>query len=237
MDAFNLILKESIAIIKSFMVKQNFCLIGSNESPNAKDDSLPAVLLIPGYMCRKGCFIEFYTKLVSCGFRVFMHEPSLLTSSIKKHSRQLRKYILKIKKEYDLKSLFVIGYSMGGLIARDTFADGWDGEFSFITHLYTVATPNNGTIMSNFGIGTCTNEMKPGSSFIRELNTRDIHCRAKITCYSAELDGIILTDKNVNLDGCRTFKVSNVGHMSIIDDPSFHDHLIEDIRQFININQ
>lgn len=237
MDAFSIILKESVAIIKSFMVKQNFCLIGSNESPNVSDDSLPAVLLIPGYMCRKGCFIELYTKLVSSGFRVFMHEPSLLTSSIKRHSKQLREYVLKIKKEYNLNSLFVIGYSMGGLIARDTFADEWNDEFSLITQLYTIATPNNGTIISYFGIGLCMNEMKPGSSFIRELNTRDIHWRAKITCYSAQLDGIILTDKNVNLAGCRAFTVPYVGHMSVIDDQRFHDHIVEDMRQFINRNQ
>jgi hypothetical protein len=166
-----------------------------------------------------------------------MHEPSLLTSSIKKHAQQLRKYVLDIKKDYKLDSLFVIGYSMGGLIARETFADEWDTEFSFITQLYTVATPNNGTVMSYFGIGTCTNEMKPGSSFITILNTKDIYHRRKITCYSAQLDGIILTDKNVNLAGCRAFMVPHVGHMSIIDDPRFHDHLVEDIRQFINTNQ
>lgn len=237
MDAFSIILKESVAIIKSFTIKQNFCLIGSNESPNVSDDSLPAVLLIPGYMCRKGCFIELYTKLVSSGFRVFMHEPSLLTSSIKRHSKYLKRYVLKIKKEYNLNSLFVIGYSMGGLIARQTFAEDWDNEFNFITQLYTIATPNNGTIISYFNIGSCMNEMKPGSSFIRELNTKDIYYRRKITCYSAELDSIILTDRSVNLIGCRAFVIPQVGHMSIIDDSCFHDHLIKDISRFVDTNQ
>lgn len=237
MNAFNLIIKESIAIFRSFIIKQNFCLINSNHCSNANDASRPAVLLIPGYMCKKGCFIELYNKLISCGFRVFMHEPSLLTSSIKRHSKQLREYVLQIKEEFKLDSLSVIGYSMGGLIARETFADGWDDEFSFIDQLYTIATPNNGTIMSYFGIGTCTREMIPGSKFIRELNTKDIHYRHKITCYSAELDGIILTDKNVNLSGCRAFTIPFVGHMSIIDDPCFHTHLVEDLRQFTNTNQ
>lgn len=237
MNILNLIAKESIAILKSFAVKQNFCLIGGDRSPNASDDSLPAVLLIPGYMCRIGCFNDLYTRLVSSGFRVFLHQPRLFTNSIKHHSKLLREAILELKSQYNLKNLFVIGYSMGGLISRDALADGWDDEFNFVNKLYTVATPNNGTIMAHFGIGDCTSEMTPNSRFIKELNTRDIHYRHKIICYSAELDGILLTDKNVNLSGCSSFKIDDVGHMAIIDDPRFHQHIIENMLKSTHKNQ
>lgn len=237
MNALSLIYKESLAIIRSFTVTQPFCLIGGNESPNANDESAPAVLLIPGYMCSKGCFNDIYTALILSGFRVFLHEPEFYTRSIKEHSQSLKRRLRQIKKDFKVNNLFIIGYSMGGLISRNAMHNKWDNEFSFVSHLYTIATPNNGTPMSRFGIGDCTNEMTPKSEFINELNEKDYKFRNRITCYSAALDGIIISDRNAYLSGSRSFRINDVGHMSIIDDPSFHTHIISDmLQQHIKIN-
>lgn len=229
MDVLNLIAKESYAIIKSFTISQNFYLTASDQSNNAHDAEAPAILLVPGYMCKPGCFNELYKVLVESGYRVFIYRPKAYTISIKQHSKSLAEFIRKIKKQYPIDSLTILGYSMGGLIARDTMALKWDTEFNFVNRVITVATPHNGTIMAYAGIGECVKEMVPGSVFLTILGHEDCRYRHKITCFTADLDGLVFNEKSASLSGSKVIRVNNVGHMSIVDEKAFHDKLLQEL--------
>lgn len=224
MTSFNSLAKETFSMAKSFMVDQPLeSLIHTFDQVNT-DSTAPAVLLVPGYLERPGCFVALHTALTEQGFRVFVYRPQNFFCSINQHAQKVLALIKLLTREHRVKSLTLIGHSMGGLISRTVAQSLWKGP-SVLKSVITVGTPNSGTILSYLGIGRCTTEMVPGSSFLAQLNQGDEKFRQRMVAFVAEDDLLVPDLASAQLPGAQSYLIEQVGHLAILEDSRFL-HLI-----------
>jgi pimeloyl-ACP methyl ester carboxylesterase len=122
----------------------------------------------------------------------------------------------------------VVGYSMGGLLAR-AWADS--GGAAVARRIVLVGTPNHGTDAASLGqlAGACPaacQQMVPGSSFLQQLNRGDPtpDGPAWITVRSAD-DEVVRPDDTVVLDGASNVLLQDicagaaVSHSGLVTQP------------------
>ena len=83
--------------------------------------------------------------------------------------------------------LQIVAVSMGGLIARKAILDGHHGARLRATRLFTLATPHRGASLARYvRLDSAARDMKPGSDFLRDLNTRDTAATRpyELVCYA-----------------------------------------------------
>ncbi|MEM8488531.1 MAG: alpha/beta fold hydrolase [Bacteroidota bacterium] len=126
------------------------------------------VVLVHGIYDTPAVFTSMRKYLASQGWRV--HAPALLPNSgadgLEMLAHQLYAFI-----EQNIPSdatLHVVGYSMGGLVAR-YYVQRLGGR-ARIDCLVTLSTPHNGTYMAYFLPNKGTAQMRPGSAFLEDLN-------------------------------------------------------------------
>ncbi len=90
----------------------------------------------------------------------------------------------------------VVGYSMGGLVARYAASPQPDGDVSLkrlrIARLYTISTPHRGALMAKIAPpGSLAEDMQAGSAFLQHLDEALVSARYPITPYVRLGDAIV----------------------------------------------
>lgn len=220
MTSLNSLAKETFSMAKSFIVDQPLeSLIHTFDQVNV-DSKAPAVLLVPGYLERPGCFTALHNTLTEQGFRVFVYRPQNFFCSINQHAQKVQELIKLLTRQYQVKSLTLVGHSMGGLISRTVAQSLWKGP-SVLKSVITVGTPNSGTVLSYLGIGRCTAEMVPGSSFLAKLNQGDEKVRNRMVAFVAQDDLLVPDFASAKLPGATSYLIEQVGHLAILEDAQF----------------
>jgi triacylglycerol lipase len=123
----------------------------------------------------------------------------------------------------------VVGYSMGGLVARAWAKDA--GGAGLARRILTVGTPNDGTETAALGqvVGSCPQacqQMVPGSAFLDALNSDDPtpDGPAWITVRSSD-DEVVRPTDTVSLEGASNVLLqdvcsdASVDHARLVSDP------------------
>jgi triacylglycerol lipase len=128
-------------------------------------------ILLPGYMETQLIYMKIMKHLRKneIGYKCIRYKP--FTGDLKNLAENLKILIDLIVEENKQSEIYLIGHSMGGLIGR-YFLETY--EYKNIHSLIMIATPHKGTIMAKFGIGKCSEQMTPGSNFIRNLSNNFI---------------------------------------------------------------
>lgn len=212
---------EAISIAKSFLIKQPLESFFPHEDEEFLKSSLPAVFLVPGYMERPGCFWELESFLKKSGYRVFLYRPQKFLISIEEHAELLNKFVEKVRASYGLNTFSFMGHSMGGLIVRKAAISHFKKRGSKLKAVFTVASPNSGTMIAHLGLGKCTSEMLPGSSFLKKLDKEDKSFRKQIISFSCDQDLLVPDLNSSRLLGSRQYILENTGHLSILSNENF----------------
>jgi hypothetical protein len=78
----------------------------------------------------------------------------------------------------------------------------------------TLATPHHGTVFARLGLGRNARQMRPGSDFLRELDT--VPEPVPITCIAASDDNLIVPRSSPLLPGAAAIRIERVGHLALL---------------------
>lgn len=213
-------MRESYLMGWSFLVRQRIPQVVPTYSPNFHNRQLPLVITVAGYMENPGCFSALYEELLVSGIRVAHYKPRYLLASVRDMAADFGEFLDHVlaKPECEKSPVYLLGHSMGGLIVRKAMGSRWETHDQ-IQHLFTLASPNNGTQMAHLGIGECALDMVPNSDFILELNQEDRPHRHRMSSIIATPDALILDAKYAQLPGAQHHTIHASGHMAVLDDP------------------
>lgn len=86
----------------------------------------------------------------------------------------------------------VVAASMGGLVARYAARPGESPRQLRMARLFTIATPHRGAILASWpSLLTLAQQMRPGSDFLRQLNTPPIAHNCQVLPYVWTSDNVV----------------------------------------------
>ncbi|MGC4017754.1 MAG: alpha/beta fold hydrolase [Luteolibacter sp.] len=105
----------------------------------------------------------------------------------------------------------IVGFSMGGLVARYYLQEL--GGASRCDALYTVASPHHGTQTARFYGGKGSNELLPGSDFLKTLDqSQDRLGKMPVVSYRSPYDLVILPHDSCIWDRAENIEVPVLAH-------------------------
>ena len=149
----------------------------SSTRPVAQDIPGP-VLLIPGYGGRVASLLPLVNALRSKGRTAVVVEPvGDGTGDLKTQADHLAEVAQSVLKQTAARSVDVIGYSAGGVVARLWVRDA--GGNAPVRRVLTLGSPQHGTSQAALGLefaGSCSaacEQLVPDSDLLRHLNAGD----------------------------------------------------------------
>lgn len=138
------------------------------------------VLLVHGAGGAPGDWKAFASMLDKTKYQIWLYSyPS--GQRIEQSARMLSEAVVRLQKRYGFKRLDVIGYSMGGMVARESlFKASVAGAPEYLRKFITLATPWGGYEAPGLGVGAGSVavpgmlDLKPGSEFQTQLLERSL---------------------------------------------------------------
>ncbi|MDZ4701494.1 MAG: alpha/beta fold hydrolase [Rhodothermales bacterium] len=119
----------------------------------------------------------------------------------------------------------LIGFSMGGLIAR--YYVQRLGGIERVGRLITLAAPHHGTVWSHLAPLPGLRQMRPGSPFINDLN-RDAEVLRRVDFVSlwTPFDLLVFPARRAILANHPDIRIPTAAHPLMLSDPRVHDTLV-----------
>jgi triacylglycerol lipase len=135
----------------------------------------------------------------------------------------------KLKKENDVSKVDIIAHSMGSLNSRWYIKFVKEGEAN-VDDWVSLGGPNHGTTAANFCFSTSCVEMRPGSTFLSELNAGDETPGAvNYGTWWSPCDEFINPDSSVPLSGATNTETACISHLALLSDETVY----KGVREFV----
>ena len=149
------------------------------------------ILLVHGIVDNRSIFTLLRRGLIRRGFgRVSTMNYSILTGDIRVAAVRLAQEVEALVEESGYERIHVIGHSMGGLVAR-YYVTRLGGDARVHT-LVTLGSPHAGTYTAYGWNSTLTQQLRPGSPLLRELEQPVAACRTRFIAYWSDLDQVMV---------------------------------------------
>jgi triacylglycerol lipase len=180
----------------------------------APDPALPPVVLVHGILASGADMERLGRHLRSQAREVF--QPTLTPSGghapIEELARQVAGFI---DEKIGSRPFDLVGFSMGGLIARHYLQRL--GGIEKVGRFITMATPHHGTHMARLRRLPGWVQMRPGSEFLRDLaSDADTLRRIPFTSLRTPLDTIIVPSRSSEMPQARNIRMWAATHPSFI---------------------
>jgi triacylglycerol lipase len=184
--------------------------------PVAQDAQGP-VLLVPGYGGGTAALDVLADALRAQGRDVVVVDlPGNNTGDVERQARELDKAAVLAMQRAGARSVDVVGYSAGGVVARLWARDGGGG--SVARRIVTIGSPHHGTDLAGLGAdiapGSCPEacqQLLPDSELLRELNAGDETPAGPlwVSIWTTD-DQVVVPPSSADLDGALDFTVQSV---------------------------
>lgn len=135
----------------------------------------------------------------------------------------------KLKKETGAEKVDIVAHSMGSLNSRWYIKFVSGGEAN-VDDWVSLGGPNHGTTAANFCFSTSCVEMRPGSTFLSELNAGDETPGAvSYGTWWSPCDEFINPDESVILSGATNTKTACISHLALLSDETVY----KGVREFV----
>jgi triacylglycerol lipase len=135
----------------------------------------------------------------------------------------------KLLKSTGASKVDIIAHSMGSLNSRWYIKFVKEGEAS-VDDWVSLGGPNHGTTAANFCFSTSCVEMRPGSTFLSELNAGDETPGAvNYGTWWSPCDEFINPDSSVPLSGATNTETACISHLALISDETVY----KQVREFV----
>lgn len=176
------------------------------------------IILVHGVVDNRTIFTLLRRGLRRRGFgRTVALNYSPLSMDIRTVARRLADLVEDVVRETGYERVHIVGHSMGGLVAR-YYVQRLGGDERVHT-LVTLGTPHGGSSPARLFPIPVSQQMKPGSDVIRELDESAGGCRTRFLAVWSDLDQVIMPKRNARIVhpdlNARNVFVRGVGHMSL----------------------
>ena len=130
------------------------------------------------------------------------------------------------------RSAVVIGYSLGGLVAR-YYVQALGGDVH-VPLVITLATPHGGTAAALLAPPhPLMRQLRPGSTLLAELAEPAVGCRTRFVAFYSDFDEVVIPASRGRIDHpdlkARNVLVPGVGHLTL----PLHEPVIEQVRSLL----
>ena len=136
----------------------------------------------------------------------------------------------KLKKETGAAKVDIIAHSMGSLNSRWYIKFVKEGEAN-VDDWVSLGGPNHGTTTANFCFSTSCVEMRPGSTFLNELNAGDeTPGTVNYGTWWSPCDEFINPDSSVPLSGATNTETACISHLALLSDETVYKGVHEFVK-------
>ena len=176
------------------------------------------VVLVPGFLGRGLAFVRLKRFLVRRGYPVYVADLGYGVGCIKKKAWQLELLL----RRHELRDCYVIGHSMGGLIAMSMDDDARDR----VRHFITLGTAFKGAALGYLvPLFPAARQLNPRSQLLNEI-LRRARAHDNLTIVVAQWDEIALPMSSCHVDDCHVIQ-GVAGHVQLIMRTSSCEQLAE----------
>lgn len=208
---------------------------GRDEPPLA-DSGIP-VLLVHGLADGASVVPPLQRGLRGCGVGPFIPVGfSALRPDIRTAARALGAQVELACARSAGRPVVVIGYSLGGLIAR-YYVQRLGGD-AYVPLVITLATPHGGTATALLASPhPLLRQLRPGSELLTELTEPAAGCRTRFVAFYSDLDEAVIPAARGRIDHpdlkARNVLVPGVGHLTL----PLHQPVIDQVRALLTAAQ
>ena len=177
------------------------------------------VILVHGWVHNRSAFLGTSRVLRRQGFRhihAFDYNP--LTYDIPEVAGMLASEVDRVLSITGAEKVMIIGHSLGGIVAR-YFVQQLGGSRKVDT-VISLGSPHRGTYSAYLGPGAAAPQMRPGSSFLRQLQETSRPTDVRWVAIYSDLDLLILPAVNAKLVHpalrAHNIRVADLGHLSLL---------------------
>jgi pimeloyl-ACP methyl ester carboxylesterase len=191
------------------------------------------VMLVHGLADRASVFSPLQRGLRDCGAGpVTAVRYSMLTADLRVAAQALGDEIERVRPRSGGQAVCVIGYSLGGLIAR-YYVQRLGGD-AHVPLVITLATPHGGTATALLAPPhPLLRQLRPGSELLAELAEPAAGCRTRFVAFYSDLDEAVIPAGRARIDHpdlqARSVLVHGVGHLAL----PIHKPVIDEIRTIL----
>ncbi|MFB7574618.1 lipase family alpha/beta hydrolase [Streptomyces sp. NPDC056165] len=207
----------------------------ARDEPSA-DGDLP-VLLVHGLADRESVCTALRRGLGGFGAGPFVTVSyHALSPDIRAVARDLGEQVELASARTAGRAVVVIGYSLGGLIAR-YYVQRLGGDVQ-VPLVITLATPHGGTAAALLAPPhPLLRQLRPGSELLSELAEPAVGCRTRFVAFYSDLDEVIIPATrgridHPDLEACNVL-VPGVGHLTL----PVHQPVIDQVRSLLTAAQ
>jgi triacylglycerol esterase/lipase EstA (alpha/beta hydrolase family) len=142
---------------------------------------------------------------------------------------EVKSHVESLLKATGASKVDIIAHSMGSLNTR-WYVKFVAGGQEKVDDWVSLGGPNHGTEVANICFGTTCNEMKIGSTFLKELNAGDeTPGTVNYGTWWSPCDEFINPDESVVLSGATNTKTACMSHLSLVSDETVY----KQVREFV----
>jgi triacylglycerol lipase len=178
------------------------------------------IVLVHGIGDNRSAFAVLRRTLRRRGFgRISTVNYSPLTSDIREAAKYLARHVDRVRAQTDYEHVFVVGHSLGGVIAR-YYVQCLGGD-AHVNILVTLGSPHAGTQLARLAPLGVARQLRPGSDVMAEL-ADPCQCRTRFVAIYSDRDEVVVPNSSARLDHpdliVSRVKVHGVGHLSLLVD-------------------
>ena len=187
-------------------------------------DQHHGVVLVHGYFCNRAVWNPWMRKLSAAGIPFIALSLEPIDASISSYVADIDRAVNQME-ACTGRAAILVGHSMGGLAARFWWArERRNGRR--LRRLITIGTPHRGTWLARFGHTRNGIEMRPGSPFLRMLESEEPPDVGEVfTCFYSRCDNIVFPPSRAQLTGARNVQLPGRPHLSMLDEPLVFEEL------------
>lgn len=219
---------ETLALLR-------FCWLMLSELPATPLRSLnpaqPLVVLLHGVYCNRGIWRPVLRHLRAHSQCVFL-APNLVpvSASLEIQARGFACWLhttLGERPNQPAQPLILVGYSMGGLIARICV----EQQLIHIPihKLICIATPHAGSRFANYIPGAVAQDLRIGSATLTRLSRIEAGTTPAIVNLYSKHDTLVVPSRSAHLLNARNETVEAIGHMSLLYSPQVQAMILREL--------
>ncbi|MCS6984777.1 MAG: alpha/beta hydrolase [Leptospiraceae bacterium] len=183
-------------------------LLGIFIHPKPRDGQKRTVVLVPGFMGSGLYLTNLQRELSRQGYATHIVPLGFQMGDIRKKARLLENYL----ENNDLHDCYIIGHSMGGLIALQMSYRGRDR----IRKLYLANVPLKGTYLALLALFCLAGwQMLPFSSFIKKMADH-FHTFVNTQTIFSRWDQIIIPHEYLRMNRFDDVEFAEIGHLNLV---------------------
>ena len=221
--------QETVNCYRTFYFNQIFRVNGVWSAPRDNAKKIP-VLLLHGFFCNRGLWVDFAADLVDQGHPCegITMEPAF--GSITDYARGIEVAIDALIAKTGASKIALVGHSMGGLAARSYLQDFGSKK---IAKVITLGTPHQGTWLARFGHGANAKQMALSSDWLNALAQHEKQSGVGdlFTVILTWYDNIVFPQGKQSIPDAKLIAVTGMGHISMLFNSEVKDMVLKELAQ------